>query len=139
MTYDVAVVGVGIIGAATAFYLAKSGKKVCLIERDASPSPRAASTDKVKVYRQAYPDDFYVRLAGDSLPLWLELEKECGQQIALPAGLVLASHSEDSLESKSYDAMVRCGVPAERWTADETARRFPMLKMESFAYAIYEP
>jgi N-methyl-L-tryptophan oxidase len=139
MTYDVVVVGGGIIGAATAFYLAKSGKTVCLVERDQCPSPRAASTDRVKVFRQAYPDDFYVRLAGDSLPLWTELEQASNQQIVVPTGLVLASHSEDSLESKSYDAMIRCGVAPERWTPEQVASKYPQLKMDSFAYAIYEP
>ncbi|HZS43855.1 MAG TPA: N-methyl-L-tryptophan oxidase [Blastocatellia bacterium] len=139
MSYDVAIVGGGVIGAAAAYYLAKGGKKVCLIERDSSPSPRAASTDKVKVFRQAYPDDLYVQLAGESLPLWLDLEKESGEEIALPAGLLLASHSEDSLESRSYDALLRCGVAAERWSPDEASRHYPQLKLNDFAYAIYEP
>jgi len=139
MTYDVVVIGGGIIGAATAYYLAKDGKRVCLVERDQCPSPRAASTDRVKVFRQAYTDDFYVRLAGDSLPLWKELEQESKQQIVIPTGLVLASHKEDSLESKSYDSMVRCGVAAERWDTQQASSRYPQLKMDSFAYAIYEP
>src|SRR6267154_3596500 len=139
MSYDVVVVGGGIIGAATAYYLAKSGKNVCLVERDQCPSPCAASTDRVKVFRQAYPDDFYVRLAGESLPLWTELEQESKQQILIPTAMLLASHSEDSLESKSYDAMIRCGVAAERWTPEQTVGRYPQLQMNSFVYAIYEP
>src|SRR4051794_37723817 len=136
MNYDVVVVGGGIIGAATAFYLTKSGKSVCLVERDQCPSPRAASTVRVKVFRQAYPDDFYVRLAGDSLPLWKDLEEESKQQVVVPTGMVLASHNEDSLESKSYDAMIRCGAAAERWTPEQAAQRYPQIKMDLFAYAI---
>lgn len=139
MSFDVTVVGGGIIGASAAYYLARAGASVCLIERDQSPSPRASSTDKVKVYRQAYPDDFYVRLAGESLPLWLELEDLIKQQIALPAGLVLVSHNEDSIEAKSYEALKRAGVAAERWTPDEASRHYTQLSVDSYAYAIYEP
>ena len=53
---DVVVIGGGIIGAATAYFLSKEGRKVKVIERDptyktcllyTSPSPRDLSTSRM--------------------------------------------------------------------------------------------
>ena len=62
MTYDVAVIGAGPAGATTARYLAKSGMKVCLIDKDRFPRDKPCGGG----FSQNLIDDFpYLRKRAD--------------------------------------------------------------------------
>src|SRR2546426_12120653 len=85
-TFDVAIVGAGVMGAAAACELAGEGAKIALIDQSVVPNPRAASVDHSKVFRFAYPDPLYVKLAVDALDRWRQLEAETATRLLTPAG-----------------------------------------------------
>src|SRR2546430_9311817 len=67
---EVAVVGAGLMGAATARALARRGVAVTLFEAR-EPGHRAGSSHgSARIFRWAYPDPLYVGLAGQARELW---------------------------------------------------------------------
>ena len=75
--YDVIIIGVGGMGAATAYSLARRGVSVCGIERHGVAHDLGSSHGHTRIIRKAYfehPD--YIPLLHRSYELWAELEGE---------------------------------------------------------------
>ncbi|KAH8810703.1 sarcosine oxidase-like protein [Xylogone sp. PMI_703] len=66
------IIGAGVFGASTAYYLAKkySGSAITLVDRTPYPCPLAASWDWNKVVRADYGDIFYMEKALEAIQLW---------------------------------------------------------------------
>jgi sarcosine oxidase len=73
---DVAVVGAGIMGSATAYALARDGHDVVLYEQFEVGHTRGSSHGRSRIVRLAYPDVEFVELAKESFAGWRELERE---------------------------------------------------------------
>jgi monomeric sarcosine oxidase len=136
---DVAIVGAGIMGLATACELARDGASVSLIDQSPIPNPQAASFDHSKVFRFAYPDRFYVRMAVDSLRRWHALEAETGARLLTQTGALLLGRRRPSFETKCYEALSAEGVKAEMLESSEVAERFPQFNSAAFAFGVYDP
>ncbi|ETN39989.1 uncharacterized protein HMPREF1541_04264 [Cyphellophora europaea CBS 101466] len=70
---DVLIVGAGIFGVSTAYYLSLSlpdASRVTVLDRAPVPSRQAASTDINKIVRADYSKAFYMDLAYEALDLW---------------------------------------------------------------------
>jgi sarcosine oxidase/L-pipecolate oxidase len=59
VTYDVIVVGAGIMGSATAWELARRGQKVVLLEQFDFLHRRGSSHGESRIIRRTYPQDYY--------------------------------------------------------------------------------
>ena len=137
--FDVAIVGAGVMGAAAACELAREGLSVALIDQSELPNPRAASVDHSKVFRFAYPDPFYVRLAMDSLKRWRELEEETGTRLLTETGALLIGKRRPSFETECYDAMRAEGCAVELLDREQVASRFPQFNTRAFEYGVFDP
>jgi len=138
-TFDVAIVGAGVMGSAAACELAREGASVALIDQSALPNPRAASIDHSKVFRFAYPDRLYVRLAVDSLTRWRELESEIERRLLTQTGALLLGKRRPSFETRCYQALRTEGVEAEMLANHEVSARFPQFNSGAFEYGVYDP
>jgi glycine/D-amino acid oxidase-like deaminating enzyme len=76
---DVVVVGGGIVGAASAYYLAKGGARVALVEKGAIAGEQ--SSRNWGFVRQQGRDPFEVPLALESVRIWRGLESELGEDL----------------------------------------------------------
>ena len=77
--YDVIVLGVGGMGSAAAYHLARRGARVLGLEQFGVAHDRGSSHARTRVIRQAYfegPD--YVPLLFRAYDLWHELERAAG-------------------------------------------------------------
>lgn len=138
-TYDIAIIGAGVMGAAAACEAAGNGARVALIDQARLPNPRAASTDHSKVFRFAYPDTLYARLAVDALAGWRAIEAETGTHLLTPTGLLLMGQAESTLESETAAALRALHLDAEMMTSREAAMRFPQFNPAAFAHAAFDP
>ncbi len=136
---DVAIVGAGIMGLATACELARDGASVSLIDQTPIPNPQAASFDHSKVFRFAYPDRFYVEMAVDSLKRWHALEAETGMRLLTQTGALLLGRRRPSFETKCYEALSAERVKAQMLESREIAERFPQFNTAAFAFGVYDP
>src|SRR6187455_907153 len=85
---DTVVIGAGAVGSATAWWLARRRRSVVLAEQFAAGHDRGSSHGAVRIFRFAYDDPGLVAMAQASLPLWRELEDECGEVLVDQCGAV---------------------------------------------------
>jgi sarcosine oxidase len=84
--HDVIVVGTGVMGAATAWALAESGRKVLMLERFAIGHRRGSSHGTSRIFRFSYPEPEYVRMAEEARNLWRRLETDTGTDLLTITG-----------------------------------------------------
>ena len=136
--FDIGIIGAGIMGAAAACELAREGARVALIDQSALPNPRAASTDHSKVFRFAYPDALYARMAVDALALWRSLEEETGARLLTRTGVLMIGRDQSSVEAETYQTLRSLGLEVEMLDSRETAARFPQFNPDAFACSVYD-
>jgi sarcosine oxidase len=125
----VAVVGCGVMGAATARALVKRGHEVVVYEQFIPGHAWGSSHGQSRIYRYSYPDARYVGMMDEALPLWHELEAESGEALltkvgGLDTGKALAEHRA---------ALDEHGIDYEMLAPDEVTRRWPTMKVASEA------
>ena len=85
---QVAVIGAGVMGLATGWALKRRGHEPVVYEQFEVGNPHGSSHGRSRIFRLAYAEDHYVRLAQESLALWRELEAETGETVLELHGLV---------------------------------------------------
>src|SRR5438132_4135080 len=84
----VAVVGAEVMGCAAARELARGGHEVTLFEQFRMGHDRGSSHGRSRIFRLAYPELEYVRLAEEALRGWRELEEQTGTKVLELNGLL---------------------------------------------------
>lgn len=124
--YDVAVVGLGVLGSAAAYYAAKKGAKVIAFEQFEFGHVRGASHDTSRIVRTSNFAPEYVALAKSAYKDWAELERVAGYKVlTVTGGVVFFAPDAPTPASdftKSLDAQ---NVPYELLDAHEVKRRWP--------------
>ena len=111
LTMKVAVIGGGVMGLATGWALRRRGHEPVVYEQFRVGHERGSSHGRSRIFRLAYAEDDYVRLAQESLGLWRELEGETGETVLELNGLV---EVVQTLEESTAHTLERCGVAWER-------------------------
>src|SRR5439155_1280507 len=81
---DVVVVGAGIVGCATAYFLARRGARVVVLER--GPAPGEQSRKNWGFVRQQGRDPLEMPLVMEANRLWRGLQRELGADIGVVTG-----------------------------------------------------
>src|SRR4051812_38614425 len=85
--YDVIIAGVGGMGSATAYHLARRGRKVLGLERYDVPHEMGSSHGVTRIIRLAYYEHpSYVLLLRRAYELWRELQQQAGEQLLFLTG-----------------------------------------------------
>jgi sarcosine oxidase len=119
----VAVIGAGVMGLATGWALKRRGHEPVVYEQFAIGNPHGSSHGRSRIFRLAYAEDEYVRLAQEAFGLWRELEAETGETVLELNGLVEVVRT---LEESTAHTLERCGVRWERLDGEEAERRYPI-------------
>jgi sarcosine oxidase len=119
----VAVIGAGVMGLATGWALKRRGHQPVVYEQFEIGHDRGSSHGRSRIFRLAYAEDHYVRLAQEALGLWRELEAETGSTLLELNGLVEIVRN---LEESTAETLERCGVDWQRLEGDEAERRYPI-------------
>jgi sarcosine oxidase len=118
---EIAVVGAGIMGLTTAWHLTQRGRQVVVLERFAIGHDRGSSHGSTRIFRFAYDDPIYVRMAQRSLPMWREIESDSGRQLLrTTGGLDTGSHVEGVAA-----ALSEAGATYEWLDQSDASSRFP--------------
>lgn len=146
-TTDVIVVGLGAMGAATTYQLAKRGVRVIGLDRHAPPHDHGSSHGETRITRQAIGEgEVYVPLALRSHAIWRELEEHPGE-LFLPCGFVAIDsargappmHGKPGFVSRTIAAAERFGIAHELLTPDELAYRHPGFTVAGDERVYFEP
>ncbi|TCO71455.1 NAD(P)/FAD-dependent oxidoreductase [Marinisporobacter balticus] len=128
--YDVAVIGGGIIGLSTAYYLAKEGKKVVLIEKNEIGSGASGSCDDMILFQSKKPG-ILLELAFESLEMYKRLSKELDVDIHFEnrGGMILI---EDQRHLEVMEEFVQkqrnCGLEVEIIDKKDVLKKQPYIK-----------
>jgi sarcosine oxidase len=131
---DIAVVGAGIAGVATAWALSGGRESVALLEQFDLAHARGSSHGTSRIFRLNYPDERFVRLAQDAAAGWRELEAACGDQLVDHVGAIDIGPTAAAVER----ALAACGVACERLSRPEVESRWP-LRLEDDETALFQP
>ena len=147
-SYDVIVIGLGAVGAATTYQLAKAGARVLGIDRYAPPHAFGSSHGETRITRLACGEGLeYTAFARRSHAIWRDLERATGETLLTQNGLLVisgpgeraAAHGkEDFLNSTAAIARAN-DVPHERLDDAAIRRRFPAFAVADGDEAYFEP
>jgi sarcosine oxidase len=129
------VIGAGAMGSATAWWLARWGRDVVLLEQFEAGHQRGSSHGSTRIFRLAYPDPADIDLARRAQPLWRELEDEAGAELLTTTGGI--DYGDPASVGPVIDALVQAGVGHEVVADDDAAQRWP-----GFAFdgpVLYQP
>ena len=138
-SYDAIVLGVGGMGSAALWHLARRGCRVLGIEQFGLAHDRGSSHGGSRLIRRAYfehPD--YVPLVSRAYILWRELEEACAKKLFHHTGLFLAGHQPGVLIDGVLQAANAHDLAIETVSATDAARRFPGLRAAPEMTVLYE-
>ena len=118
------VVGLGGIGAAAAYWLARRlGSEVLGLEQFEIGHARGASQDHSRIIRLSYHTPAYVRFAHEAYAAWAVLEAEAGESLIIKTGSLDLAPRNSALPLTPYlDSLRACGVPFELLNSSEVMR-----------------
>jgi len=139
--YDVIVLGVGGMGSAACYQLAKRGVSVLGLEQFTRGHDKGSSHGNTRLIRRAYfehPD--YVPLCERSYAGWEELTEESGRQLFHKTGLVMFGNSgpNEVLDGALKSARLH-SLELEEVPADLVRARFPQFTPPEGDRAVWEP
>ena len=139
-SYDVAVVGLGAMGSAAAYHLARRGMRVLGLDRFSPPHTLGSTHGKTRIIREAYYEHpQYVPLVQRAYECWEELEHESGRELFRKTGGLMIGPAEGVLVAGARASAREHGLPHEKLTAAEIRRRFPALRPDEEMVGLFEP
>ena len=146
--YESLVIGLGAMGAATVYQLAKAGVKVAGIDRHHPPHTFGSSHGDTRITRLSVGEGAqYVPIVRNSHRIWRELEALSGESLFEQSGLLVLTSREDFDPSDETDFTLRTiglaqtyGIEHEVLDAAQIRQRFPQFaQVADSAIGYYEP
>jgi sarcosine oxidase len=146
--YEALVIGLGAMGAATVYQLAKAGAKVAGIDRHHPPHTLGSSHGDTRITRLSVGEGAqYVPIVRRSHRIWRELETLSGEALFEQSGLLVLTSHADFDPSDANDFTLRTlglaqtyGIAHEVLDATQIRQRFPQFaQVTDNAIGYYEP
>lgn len=138
-SYDVIVVGLGGMGSAAAYHLARRGVRVLGLEKFTPAHDRGSSHGGSRIIRQSYFEDpAYVPLLLRAYELWAELQQSTGREVYRLTGGVFVGPPDCLTVAGSQRAALQWSLPHEMLDAGELRHRFPTFTPSPGDVALYE-
>ena len=141
--YDVIVIGLGAMGSATAYHLAKRGQRVLGLEAFAPLHRNGSSHGRTRGIREAYGElPAYVPLVQRAYALWRELEAESEQSLlTITGGISIAAREGVGHHASGgqYESAAQYGLQIETLDADALMARYPGVRVPENYSAVYDP
>ena len=134
------VLGLGGIGSAAAYWLAKqAGDDVLGLEQFSLGHVRGGSQDHSRIIRLSYHNPFYVNLAKEAYRAWTAVEADANEQLVLKTGGLDLSPAGSRLPLTDYtNSLTASGVPFELLDAAEIMHRWPQWRLPNHVRGLYQ-
>ncbi len=144
--FQTIVVGLGAMGSAAVYQLAKRGTKVLGIEQFKTPHDKGSTHGDTRITRQAIGEgDAYVPFALRSNELWREIERESGESLlTMCGGLTVEpkegkiSHGQFHFLQTTIASAKKYNIPHQVLTVAELRIRFPQFRFRDDEWGYYE-
>ncbi len=139
-TADAIIIGGGIIGSATGYYLTRKGLKVYLFEKDYLT---AGSTGRcIGGIRQQFSTELSIKIAMESMKKFRVLHEELGQDVEFhPGGYLFLAHSKEKekMYKKLIELQKKMGLDVEYISVAEIEKLVPGINREDLLGGAYCP
>lgn len=137
--FDVAVVGLGAMGSAAAYHLAKRGLRVVGLEQFALGHDLGASSGRTRIIRKAYFENAaYVPLLVRAYELWRELEEQTRTRLLQMTGVLIAGVPESEAVSGTLHAARLHNLSVQVLNAGQLRERFAALNVRDSEVGVLE-
>jgi sarcosine oxidase len=145
-SYDVVVLGLGAMGSAAAWQLAKRGRRVLGIDRFSPPHAHGSSHGETRITRLAIGEGpHYSPLAQRSHEIWREIESATGEDLlTVTGGLIISSPSRtaklhvDDFFANTLAAAKLYRIAHEVLETEEIRRRYPQFRVRDGEIGYFE-
>jgi sarcosine oxidase len=138
--FDAIVVGLGGMGSATAFHLARRGLRILGLERFDVLHPYGSSHGLTRIIRLAYSEDpRYVPLLRRAYELWHDLEEGSGRKLLFVTGNLEGGLADGPVFQGVLEAARLHRLPHQILSGDEVRGRFPAYHLPSDLRLVYQP
>jgi sarcosine oxidase len=137
--FDAIVVGIGTMGAATCYQLARRGLRVLGLEQFGIPHAMGAHHGHSRMIRLAYfehPD--YVPLLARAYEAWRELEEQSGQRLLHVTGGIYMGPEGSELVEGALRSCQHHQLKHDLLNRHELQRRFPQFVTPAGYHGLYE-
>ncbi|HET9365499.1 MAG TPA: N-methyl-L-tryptophan oxidase [Candidatus Angelobacter sp.] len=139
MTYDAIVLGIGGMGSAAVYHLAKRRRKVLGLEQFNIGHDLGSSHGVNRIIRLAYAEDpRYVPLLRRSYELWREIENLTNERLLVITGGIDAGPETGVIIPGSLRACREHSLPHEVLDSSSLRLRFPGYRFPSKMIAVYQ-
>ncbi len=139
-TFDTIVLGVGSMGSAACFHLARRGVKVLGIEQFGIPHSLGSHHGDSRMIRLCYyehPD--YVPLLQRAYQLWDELENHSAQRLLHMTGGIYIGPPSSEFIAGTIQAATAHKLDHQRLSRDDLRKRFPQFRVPDDFIGVWEP
>ena len=146
--YDVVVVGLGAMGSAALYQLARRGARVLGIDRFRPPHTFGSSHGDSRITRQAIGEGaVYTPLVLRANQIWEELEARTGEALLYRIGALVFGnpgsgapmHKRTDFLARTMSVAVEFGIPHELLTGSSLRERFPQFRFADDDVGYFEP
>jgi len=138
--FDAIVIGVGGMGSATTYHLARRGQQVLGLEQFDIPNELGSSHGATRIIRMAYPEGAaYVPLLRRAYDLWRDLETRSGERLLFVTGCVDAGAPDSATIRGSLETCRQFGLEHEALNARSLQERFPGYRLPDGLTAVLQP
>jgi len=134
------VIGVGTMGSAACYYLARRGQRVLGLERFDIPHDMGAHHGFTRIIRLPYYEHpSYVMLLKRSYELWRDIEQRYGQKLLYTNGSLDIGPADSWVFKGALRSAMEYELEHEVLTGLELAQRFPGYQLPQDIMALYQP
>jgi sarcosine oxidase len=139
-SYDVVVCGLGVMGSAALYHLARRGARVLGIDRFKTGHDRGSSHGETRIIRLAYFEHpSYVPLVRRAYELWRELETEAARKLLHITGIAEIGPPDGELVNGTLDAARLHDIPHDLLAAPELMRRYQGFQVPPHYVGVVQP
>ena len=137
--YDVAVIGLGIMGSAVTLSLARRGLSVVAAERYWAGHDRGSSHGRTRLIRRAhFEDPGYAPLVNHAYELWHEAEQASNRTLFLKTGALVIGSEKGALVPGTRQAIREHRLPHHALNNSQLRARYPWLRLRQDEVGILE-
>ncbi len=138
-TFDVIIIGGGIMGCSSAYRVAQRGLKVAVVEKGGLGNGSTGRSSAL--IRQHYSNEITARMALHSLRVFQNFKDEVGGESGFTEAGFLVLTPEKDLKGLQANVALQhsVGIQTELLTHDDITERWPYLEATDLVAAAYEP
>jgi sarcosine oxidase len=138
--YEAIVVGLGAMGSATLYHLARRGVRALGLEQFSPAHALGSSHGDSRIIRETYFEHpLYVPLVQRAHQLWRELEQETGTPLMKITGGLMIGPPDGMVVGGTLRSAREHGLPHEILSSHDLTKRFPAFRLPDGAVAVLDP